>query len=61
MLKILVAEDDRNLAHYYETLLSQWDCETVVEHTRHRRDSPGGHIPTRCRSPRRRDTRDGRC
>ena len=33
MLKILVAEDDRNLAHYYETLLSQWDCETVVEHT----------------------------
>jgi two-component system, NarL family, response regulator LiaR len=33
MLKILVAEDDRNLARYYETLLSQWDCETVVEHT----------------------------
>ena len=32
MLKILVAEDDRNLAHYYEMLLSQWDCETVVEH-----------------------------
>ena len=32
MLKVLVAEDDRNLAHYYETLLSQWDCETVVEH-----------------------------
>lgn len=33
MPKILVAEDDRNLAHYYETLLSQWNCETVVEHT----------------------------
>lgn len=33
MPKILVAEDDRNLAHYYETLLSQWDCETVIEHT----------------------------
>ena len=33
MLKILVAEDDRNLAGYYETLLSQWDCATVVEHT----------------------------
>jgi len=31
MLKILVAEEDRNLAHYYEKLLSQWDCETVVE------------------------------
>ena len=33
MLKILVAEDDRNLARYYETLLSQWNCETVIEHT----------------------------
>jgi CheY-like chemotaxis protein len=33
MLKILVAEDDHNLAHYYVTLLSQWDCETAVEHT----------------------------
>ena len=33
MLKILVAEDDRNLAHYYETLLSQWNCEIVVERT----------------------------
>jgi CheY-like chemotaxis protein len=33
MLRILVAEDDRNLAHYYETLLRQWNCETVVEHT----------------------------
>ena len=32
MLKILVAEDDRNLAQYYVTLLSQWNCETVVEH-----------------------------
>ena len=33
MPKVLVAEDDRNLARYYETLLSQWNCETVVEHT----------------------------
>jgi CheY-like chemotaxis protein len=33
MLKILVAEDDHNLAHYYEMLLSQWNYETVVEHT----------------------------
>ena len=33
MRKVLVAEDDRNLAHYYETLLRQWNCETVVEHT----------------------------
>jgi CheY-like chemotaxis protein len=33
MLKILVAEDDPNLARYYEMLLSQWNCETVVEHT----------------------------
>ena len=33
MLKILVAEDDRNLAHYYEMLLSQWNSETVIEHT----------------------------
>ena len=33
MLKILVAEDDRLLAQYYETLLSQWGCETVVAHT----------------------------
>src|SRR5271169_1558412 len=32
MLKILVAEDDRLLAQYYVTLLSEWDCETVVEH-----------------------------
>ena len=32
MLKILMAEDDRNLARYYAMLLSQWDCETVVEH-----------------------------
>ena len=32
MIKILVAEDDRLLAQYYVTLLSQWDCETVVEH-----------------------------
>lgn len=33
MLKILVAEDDRNLARYYEMLLGQWNCETVIEHT----------------------------
>ena len=33
MPKVLVAEDDLNLARYYETLLSQWDCETAVEHT----------------------------
>jgi len=33
MLKILVAEDDRLLAQYYVTLLGQWDCETVIEHT----------------------------
>ena len=32
MLKILVAEDDSLLAQYYVTLLSQWNCETVVEH-----------------------------
>jgi CheY-like chemotaxis protein len=32
MLKILVAEDDRVMAQYYVTLLSEWDCETVVEH-----------------------------
>ena len=33
MPKILVAEDDPSLAHYYVMLLSQWNCETVVEHT----------------------------
>ena len=33
MPKILVAEDDRLLAQYYVTLLSQWNCETVIEHT----------------------------
>jgi CheY-like chemotaxis protein len=33
MPKVLVAEDDRNLARYYEMLLSQWNCETVIEHT----------------------------
>src|ERR1039457_5193357 len=32
MPKVLVAENDHMLAHYYEKLLSQWDCETVVEH-----------------------------
>jgi CheY-like chemotaxis protein len=33
MPKVLVAEDDHNLARYYEMLLSQWNCETFVEHT----------------------------
>ena len=33
MPQILVAEDDPILARYYEILLSQWNCETVVEHT----------------------------
>ena len=34
MLKILVAIDDHNLAHYYEILLSHGNCEAVVgEHT----------------------------
>jgi CheY-like chemotaxis protein len=33
MHKILVAEDDPSLAHYYVILLGQWNCETVVEHT----------------------------
>jgi two-component system, NarL family, response regulator LiaR len=33
MPKILVAEDDPNLARCYEMFLSQWDCETVIEHT----------------------------
>jgi len=33
MSKILVAEDDSRLAHLYLMLLSQWNCETVVEHT----------------------------
>ena len=33
MPKVLVAEDSRNLARYYEMLLSQWNCETVVEYT----------------------------
>ncbi len=32
MPKVLVAEDDHLLAQYYVTLLSQWNCETVVEH-----------------------------
>ena len=32
MIKILVVEDDRLLAEYYVTLLSQWNCETGVEH-----------------------------
>jgi CheY-like chemotaxis protein len=33
MPKVLVAEDAPLLAQYYVTLLSQWNCETVVEHT----------------------------
>jgi len=33
MPKILVAEDDPRLAHLYLMFLSQWNCETVVEHT----------------------------
>src|ERR1700693_4777871 len=33
MPKNLVAEDDPHLARYYIMLLSQWNCETVVEHT----------------------------
>ena len=34
MPKILVAEGDPNLVRYYVILLSlsQWNCETVVEH-----------------------------
>ena len=31
--EFLVVEDDPLLARYYITLLSQWNCETVVEHT----------------------------
>ena len=31
MPKVLVVEDNPRLAHYYATLLSHWDCETVVE------------------------------
>ena len=33
MPKILVAEDEPSLAYVFLTLLSQWNCETVVEHT----------------------------
>jgi two-component system, OmpR family, KDP operon response regulator KdpE len=33
MTKILVAEDEPALARYYEILLVQWNCGTVVEHT----------------------------
>jgi CheY-like chemotaxis protein len=33
MPKVLVAEDSPNLARYYEMLLRQWNCKTVVEHT----------------------------
>jgi CheY-like chemotaxis protein len=33
MPRVLIAEDSLLLAQYYVTLLSQWNCETVVEHT----------------------------
>ena len=33
MKKILVAEDELNLARYYVELLRRWNCETVVERT----------------------------
>jgi two-component system, OmpR family, response regulator len=32
-LRVLVAEDEPSLAQVYAMLLSQWNCETVVEHT----------------------------
>ena len=32
-MKILVADDARLLAQYSKRLLSQWNCETVNEHT----------------------------
>jgi two-component system OmpR family response regulator len=32
-VKILLAEDDPSLSRYIETLLSQWDCDVVVEQT----------------------------
>jgi len=32
-LKMLLAEDQRSLCRYIETLLSRWDCEVVVEQT----------------------------
>jgi len=35
-LKILLAEDDPCLSRYIETLLSQWDCDVVVEQTAER-------------------------
>jgi CheY-like chemotaxis protein len=33
MPKVLAAEDEPALAQFYVTLLRQWNCETVVEHT----------------------------
>ena len=33
MPKVLIAEDSPDLARYYEMLLTQWGCETVVERT----------------------------
>ena len=33
MPKVLVAEDEPAVAHVYAILLSQWNCETAVEHT----------------------------
>ena len=35
-LKILLAEDEPSLSRYIETLLSQWDCDVVVEQTAER-------------------------
>ncbi len=32
-LRILLAEDEPSLSPYIETLLSQWDCQVVVEQT----------------------------
>ena len=35
-LKILLAEDELSLSRYIETLLSQWECDIVVEQTAER-------------------------
>ncbi len=35
-LKILLAEDDRSLSRYIQTLLNRWDCDLAVEHTAER-------------------------
>jgi two-component system OmpR family response regulator len=34
--RILLAEDSRSLSRYIEMLLSQWDCDIVVEQTAER-------------------------